>query len=335
MAPGDKAKARREAAELAEWQRQRTRVQSFLARVKTFAGATNADGATLPLPLLEEEHALLVLPNVQLIEPRRLPSLFMGGDAGFTFHVARGTGDDEQPTPIDTGVVTVTDQRTVFSGSLHTRTWDYSKVIGFHSNIGPPAWTAIAVSDRQRVSGVRYDIAHAEEFRFALVLGLARSSDAEDSLVEDLNSQLEELDRERPDAVPPPGVVGAATGPLPTSASTPDTVTGFAMPAAMTPLASATPSAAPAWSPTQPMQAQPTPTQPTPTQPMQAQPMPAQLAPQSVVSGSSAPAASASPNPVSPATGSTLPPPGWYHDPYRTARLRWWDGHAWTGHVAP
>ncbi len=27
-------------------------------------------------------------------------------------------------------------------------------------------------------------------------------------------------------------------------------------------------------------------------------------------------------------------PPGWYGDPWRQTRLRYWDGTAWTGHTA-
>ena len=34
------------------------------------------------------------------------------------------------------------------------------------------------------------------------------------------------------------------------------------------------------------------------------------------------------------ATQPGLPPPGWHADPWGQARLRWWDGRAWTGHVA-
>ena len=30
----------------------------------------------------------------------------------------------------------------------------------------------------------------------------------------------------------------------------------------------------------------------------------------------------------------TVPPPGWYADPWRIAPYRWWDGRAWTGHVS-
>ena len=34
------------------------------------------------------------------------------------------------------------------------------------------------------------------------------------------------------------------------------------------------------------------------------------------------------------ASPTPLPPAGWYGDPYRTARLRYWDGRIWTGHTA-
>jgi hypothetical protein len=36
--------------------------------------------------------------------------------------------------------------------------------------------------------------------------------------------------------------------------------------------------------------------------------------------------------PVQPAR--QLPPAGWYEDPGREARLRWWDGTRWTEHTA-
>jgi hypothetical protein len=247
----DKARERRQASDLAVWQAERDRIQSFMARARTFAGATKAEVPTLPLELADGEHALLVLPGVDLIEPRRLPAHFMGGNAGFSFHVARaprvGSGPaDEEPTPIDTGVVTVTDRRAVFTGSLHLRTWDFGSVIGYHTNSQPP-WTAIAVSDRQRVSGIRYDAAHSEEFRFALALGLARSHDAEASLVGDLERQLDELDRERPVPVPAPMPVyeTAPSAPVPAAAPAAD-VTAAADPFSPSPSTLATAPGTPA-----------------------------------------------------------------------------------------
>jgi len=32
-------------------------------------------------------------------------------------------------------------------------------------------------------------------------------------------------------------------------------------------------------------------------------------------------------------TATTLPPPGWYADPWHVTRWRWWDGTAWTGYT--
>jgi hypothetical protein len=45
-----------------------------------------------------------------------------------------------------------------------------------------------------------------------------------------------------------------------------------------------------------------------------------------------APASASAQTPAPPQAG---PPPDWYDDPWRQARLRYWDGTAWTGHTAP
>jgi hypothetical protein len=57
--------------------------------------------------------------------------------------------------------------------------------------------------------------------------------------------------------------------------------------------------------------------------------------------GAGAATASMPANPFAPASALTpapvqaSAPPGWYDDPWRQTRLRYWDGTAWTGHTAP
>ena len=49
-----------------------------------------------------------------------------------------------------------------------------------------------------------------------------------------------------------------------------------------------------------------------------------------------APAGAPGPGPaVGPAPGPARVPPGWYPDPQVPHQLRYWDGAAWTAHVAP
>jgi hypothetical protein len=95
----------------------------------------------------------------------------------------------------------------------------------------------------------------------------------------------------------------APPAPLPTPAPMPPPMTRPAVGVAQVPTHQPTP-------PTPP------PPQPAPTQPAPAQPAPAQ--------------------PASPGGGAANPPPpaGWYADPWRTARLRWWSGTQWTGHTS-
>jgi Protein of unknown function (DUF2510) len=343
-----------ETSQLVTWEATRQRVQSFLDRAQHFEGFTNAEDPSLALRLHGNERALLVVHGAQLIAPRRLPGHWTGGNTGITFHVAKGmtarvgaTGGQpiqgaQEPEVVDTGVATFTDHRVVFTGTRHSQEWDFAKVLGYHHE-DPDGWTAIPVSDRQTVSGVRYNADHADEIRFALALGLARFHHAQGTLISDLAMQAAELDRNRPGGpvmvgAPPSAGMPAATTGAPAGAGA---VAGSPQtPAGSTP-AGATPTGAEAASGAVPVAEAASGAVPVAEAAVPAVPgasVEPEVGASAKAASSLAPVSDSSqvPERVAAASGAAnLPAAGWYPDPYRAARLRWWDGNTWTGYVSP
>ena len=115
---------------------------------------------------LEKDEVLIYhLDNVVLTEYRSNGSTYSGGYAGVSFRVAKGvrlntgrtggtsTRNPETSQPIDTGDLTVTNQRVVFSGANQVRVFDLDKVVNMEA--GPNGLTvSISVSNRERTSGL-------------------------------------------------------------------------------------------------------------------------------------------------------------------------------------
>jgi hypothetical protein len=120
----------------------------------------------------------------------------VGGTRG---HTVQG---EERPTPIDSGTVTITDQRVVFQGAKQAREWDYTKLLGYQHDPRLP-WTAIQVSNRQKVSGVLYDNEHAEEFHFRLALALAHYHQDVAGFAQHLQAEIADHEQQRPPPPPP------------------------------------------------------------------------------------------------------------------------------------
>lgn len=178
-----------------------------------------------PVVLKRGERAYYWLDSVSLVETRRGVGTYQGGYSGFSFHVMRNVNwrvggtrghfepGPESPTVIDAGSVTITNQRVVFQGSKQAREWAFSKLLGVHDDPATP-WTAIAVSNRQKVSGVLYTPAEAEEFRFRLHLALADQGGNRAAFVAALDAERAQHDAARPVAIKP------GEGPAGTSAFT-------------------------------------------------------------------------------------------------------------------
>ena len=418
----DKRRPEQEQAAPAEtWQADRARVASFLYRARTFNG-TGPEDPTLTVNLKPGERALLVATGTFLVEPRRVPAHWTGDRGGFRFRVApraaQPAGHEAAAglAPVDSGDITFTDKRIVFSGTHKCVEWEYADLLGlFH--VDHPPWTVVCVSGRDGASGFRYDEGQAEEVRFAIVLGLARFNDAVDSLLADLQEQLDEIDRAHSPATAATPTSSTAQAALQTWQGPPEG--GLGEPAAA-PSTSSGPSPAAAWPPPDPFPpatagaAAPGPAEsgagfasavPRPAssyspdesatvidgvspgvsgQPVEAaiaesgaqapSPSPGEIfsralseqdttepkpAEDTGVPTGQIPALSPNPTATYPAVqpqpaapvqpvqpvhqaqqaqpahqGAPSTPPGWYPDPWRVARVRWWDGYSWTSYTS-
>jgi hypothetical protein len=187
-------------------------LQHLIDQAQHFQGLS-ADQPS-PVALARGEMLLFVVEGAYLIETRRGPGHWQGRTQGLSVPIpglprvryrigaTHGTyvQGEERPTPIDIGSFSITTTRAVFVGPKQTREWSWSKLIAITHDANSP-WSTIAVSNRQKTSGVLYDTQHADIVRFYLDLAIAIAHDDRASLVEHLTAELNDVLRQLP---PPP-----------------------------------------------------------------------------------------------------------------------------------
>jgi Protein of unknown function (DUF2510) len=242
----------------AAWQEAHDTLESLLAVVEG-----RDDPEDPPIELKRGERAALVLNGAGLFESRRGAGHWEGrsqgvsiplGGTGMRYRVGRSRGHfvqgTEAPTIIDRGTIVVTTQRVVFVGAIRSTEWAFAKLVSIQNYEQRP-WTAIAVSNRQKVSGFVYDAEHQDHVRIMLELATAIFDGETQELAADLRHQIAEHELQRPAA--------AAVG---------------------------------------------------------------------------EPSRAESVGPPAPPGVPVATPAGWYTDPTGNGGLRWWDGKAWTEHLA-
>lgn len=188
-------------AALAAWQSD----QDMIDRALTMATyATTGRGIDSNIMLKAGEVALWSGPG-RLIEPRRGPGHYKGRSQGISVPIGHGvryrTGasrgtfiaGDEVQTVVDSGTVTVTTTRVIFSGGNSTREWTYAKVVDMETSTDR-ALTLIHVSNRQKVSGVRSTALLSE----ALGLGLTIFQNDAGTVRAALEDEVRQHELERP-----------------------------------------------------------------------------------------------------------------------------------------
>lgn len=270
------------------------------------------------------EECIHVITGAGLFETRRGPGHWEGRSSGISVPVGGGvrirTGASrghyvqgaEAPTIIDTGTVTMTSKRVVFTGPRYTREWDFGRLVGVEHFEHQP-WTAIQVSNRQKTSGFTYNGLRLDFVHTWLNIAMAINQGERAQVVEQLQSQLAAVAPAAPLPPAPETPEKAALSPAPPAAA-PDAVAAAESPG---PGSEAAPKAGATAAETADSGATPL-------------PIPAGGSPATDPGADGLGAA-----PLGPVqTGPALPPPNWYPDPARLAALRWWDGSQWTSYTA-
>ena len=194
--------------------------EARLDAVKNFHGVTGADKPDdINIVVKAGESIYCHVTDAVLVEPKKGPGQWNGRSQGLSMPIpgtrlryrvgaSKGTFEqgEEKPTPFDTGTFTVTSTRAIFAGQKQSREWPWSKLLSVtHYD---PGWTAMAVSNRQKISGVGVDSANRELFEFWIDLAVARATDDVASLEADCQSDVDQLTEQLNSLGPAPRAAG-------------------------------------------------------------------------------------------------------------------------------
>jgi hypothetical protein len=195
-------------AEMTQWTRERDNYAELLNLAKTFEG-----GDSNEIMLSAGETLFLKATNTALVEDRRGQGHYEGHSAGVSvpigsiagrsvrYRVGANKGHYVQgaptPTAIDIGSVFVTNKRVIFQGAKQTRECAFAKLIGFEHNDAAGS-TTFSVSNRQKATTIHYGPGLSAVFDFRLDLALAHFKGTVDEFANQLQSELTQLDAQRP-----------------------------------------------------------------------------------------------------------------------------------------
>ena len=201
--------------EIADWEASVTAAKEFVDIARGYEG-----GAANPanLMLKKQETIFATVTDASLVEDRSSGGSWGGRSSGFSIPVAAGVRyrvgasrghyvkAPPVPTAIDTGIITITNQRVVFQGSKQTRECAFTKMLGYNYASDHGGIT-IGVSNRQKPTTIRYGPALAAWFALRFELALAHFNGTVDQFVASVERELARVEQARP--VPPALMAGS------------------------------------------------------------------------------------------------------------------------------
>jgi hypothetical protein len=194
------------AAALKEWNEQMQELRFLLA----VASGQSPSGITA-LILKKGELGVAQITNVGLIEDRKGAGQWQGASQGVSFPIGHIAGRPVRyrvsgsrghyvqgapvPTAVDSGTLTITNQRIVYQGAKKTAECTFAKLLGIQHGAGG---LSISVSNRQKPTVVHFGTSLDDWVSNRLSIAMALFNGDAGEVATQLKSQIAELEAAKP-----------------------------------------------------------------------------------------------------------------------------------------
>lgn len=188
------------------WSHQMEELQRLMA-----LASGNGPSSFTSLILKSGEVGIAQITNVSLVEDRKGPGEWQGHSQGVSFPIGKIAGRSVRyrvgatkghfvqgaptPTAVDTGTMSITNQRLVYQGSKKTSESTFAKLLGIQRFSGG---ITISVSNRQKPTTLFFGSQLDEWVETHLSIAMALFNGEADTVKAQLQSQIDKLQAEKP-----------------------------------------------------------------------------------------------------------------------------------------
>ena len=199
---------------LYEWEQENRVLNAALDIFTTASKGDEPDDSSL---VQKKGELVLWTGNATFHEAGRTASTYVGGSSGFSIPLVAGiryrvgsfkgrvVPGEEMQIDKDSGIVTLTNQRLIFSGPLATSEWSFAKLLSSFSNPERDDFI-FGVSNRKKSSGLRFTPEDGYTFAHLFALALHAYEKGIPATIKAIKDELEEGEGDKPKLVLPSSV---------------------------------------------------------------------------------------------------------------------------------
>ena len=192
--------------QLTEWQQEQEILNHAL---EVFTSASKGEEPHDQSLVQKDGELVLWTGTAVFHEAGRTPSRYVGGSQGFSIPIVAGiryrvsatkgtlVPGEEMQIDKDQGFVKLTNQRLIFSGSVATTEWAFSKLLSAVRTEGGNDYL-LGVSNRKKTSGLRFTATDGPLFARLFAMALYSYEEGIPATIKAINSELKELATNKP-----------------------------------------------------------------------------------------------------------------------------------------